>query len=229
MMKTFLLLICAVGAFGKDPPLQFGQDSYIDAYLETRNLNKVKINREISVTSDNNHGAGGYEYPAPSPVYGPSHPTYGPPPSYPIYGTPPEQHGIPFSIIHSLFDKLKFKLEIVTLLKILLKVILFKKFVSFVAILCLLLFIPWLSKKGHGNNHNGGNGDNDDGDYDDMRKLERRSIFRGDNLNNITVYVLEAIEKYASNQMGDNPTGSKCSSLYCRVNRIAKDFSNKFD
>lgn len=41
-------------------------------------------------------------------------------------------------------DKFKLKLDLFTLGKILLKAVIFKKVISFIAILCLLLFIPSL-------------------------------------------------------------------------------------
>ncbi|KAK5650950.1 hypothetical protein RI129_001979 [Pyrocoelia pectoralis] len=230
-----LLLLVVVSVVGEQT-FHMGQDSYIDAYLHTHDLNKVKINRKLNVDKDNHddssaskhkYGAPdpGYEYGPPVPVYGPPHSTYGPP-SYSNYGPPPEpSFGIPFSLIHSIFDKIKFKFEIITLLKVLLKLVLFKKFVSFVAILCLLLFIPWLKHKKHGH-HGGGDNEHDEGD-EDMRKLEGRSIFGGDNLNNITVYVLEALEKYAGKQSDGKASDDKCKSLYCQVNRVAKSFSDK--
>ncbi|XP_072388864.1 uncharacterized protein [Diabrotica undecimpunctata] len=90
--------------------------------------------------------------PAPQPVYGPPAPIYGPPGSsiQVFYGAP--------HALGSLWEKLKWKLDLFTLGKILLKLVLFKKFVSFVAVLCLLFFIPALKNKfGFGNN--GGEGD----------------------------------------------------------------------
>ncbi|KAK9874927.1 hypothetical protein WA026_005742 [Henosepilachna vigintioctopunctata] len=82
----------------------------------------------------------------PQPVYGPPQPIYGPP--QPVYGPPPSNFkGIPYSLIESVIDKFKFKLSLFTIGKIILKLVIFKKFVSFVAILCLLLFIPSLKNK----------------------------------------------------------------------------------
>lgn len=41
-----------------------------------------------------------------------------------------------------LLDKIHLKLDIYTILKVLLKLVIFKKIVSFIALICLLLFIP---------------------------------------------------------------------------------------
>lgn len=45
---------------------------------------------------------------------------------------------------HWLLNKLKFKLDFFTIGKILLKLIIFKKIVKFIALICLLLFLPKL-------------------------------------------------------------------------------------
>lgn len=69
--------------------------------------------------------------------------SYGPPAYYP----PPQPepvYGVPHALISGLLDKLKFKLDLFTLGKIILKLVLFKKLVSFIAVICLLLFIPSL-------------------------------------------------------------------------------------
>lgn len=84
-------------------------------------------------------------YGPPQPVYGPPQPVYGPP--QPVYGPPPALHGIPYSLIESVFDKFKYKLDLFTIGKIILKLVIFKKIVSFIGILCLLLFIPSLKNK----------------------------------------------------------------------------------
>lgn len=55
-------------------------------------------------------------------------------------------YGVPHAL-GSIWDKLKLKLDLFFLGKILLKLIIFKKIVSFIAVICLLLFIPSLKKK----------------------------------------------------------------------------------
>ncbi|XP_063220700.1 cbp/p300-interacting transactivator 4-like [Bacillus rossius redtenbacheri] len=135
---------------------------------------------------------------SPTPSYGPPSPSYGPPtpssyglpspsyspptPSYrppsPSYG-PPSGHayspayGAPFSILTGLLEKL----DIHTILSIVLKVTIFKLIVKFIAILCLLLFIPKFEKisdaGSSGNNGGGSNGNSTD--MDDERSLWSRS------------------------------------------------------
>lgn len=48
---------------------------------------------------------------------------------------------------HWLFDKFKFKLDLFTIGKILIKLIIFKKIIKFIALICLLLFLPRLQTK----------------------------------------------------------------------------------
>lgn len=48
---------------------------------------------------------------------------------------------------HWLLDKFKFKLDLFTIGKILIKLIIFKKIVKFIALICLLLFLPKLQAK----------------------------------------------------------------------------------
>lgn len=49
--------------------------------------------------------------------------------------------GMPHALM-GLLEKFHLKLDIFTVLKIILKLVIFKKIISFIAILCLLLFIP---------------------------------------------------------------------------------------
>lgn len=78
------------------------------------------------------------------PSYGPPTGSYGYGPSGSNYGAPIKQdYGIPYGM-SSFFDKIKLKLDLFTLGKIILKLIIFKKIVKFIAVICLLLFIPKL-------------------------------------------------------------------------------------
>ncbi|XP_044757802.1 uncharacterized protein LOC123315958 [Coccinella septempunctata] len=79
------------------------------------------------------------------PIYGPPQPAYGT--SQPVHGPLSTLNGIPYSLIESIFDKFKYKLDLFTIGKIILKLVIFKKIVSFIGILCLLLFIPSLKNK----------------------------------------------------------------------------------
>lgn len=51
------------------------------------------------------------------------------------------------SIEKWLLEKIKFKVDFYTIGKILLKLVIFKKIVKFIGIICLLLFLPTLKKK----------------------------------------------------------------------------------
>lgn len=85
-------------------------------------------------------------YGPPQSVYGPPAPVYGPP--APVYGPPKPVYGPPSSYYHpredSIFDKFKFKLDLFTIGKIILKLLFFKKIIKFLGIICLLLFLPKL-------------------------------------------------------------------------------------
>lgn len=105
--------------------------------------------------------------PPPTASYGPPSTSYGQPPSFsfPSYGPPPfGQRPInvynygpspqKFPVVHSaprdehwLFDRFKFKLDLFTIGKILIKLIIFKKIIKFIALICLLLFLPRLQTK----------------------------------------------------------------------------------
>lgn len=112
-----------------------------------------------------NYGPPSYpssSYGPPSASYGPPSFSYGPPSSY-SYG-PPTHYGPPKPIFHHygpphpivisapreenwLLDKFKFKLDLFTIGKILIKLIIFKKIIKFIALICLLLFLPKLQPK----------------------------------------------------------------------------------
>ncbi|XP_041979723.1 protein transport protein sec31 [Aricia agestis] len=82
--------------------------------------------------------------------YGPPGPVYGPPkPLAPVYGPPPfkPSYGVPYtapSFIGGFLDKLSFKLDILTIAKLMLKFLIFKKIVTMLAVVCMLLVIPKL-------------------------------------------------------------------------------------
>lgn len=71
---------------------------------------------------------------------------------------------MPHAILEGFLDKFKLKLDLFTIGKLLLKLVIFKKIVSFIAIICLLLFIPSLK------NH-----DKDESMDDDMMRSFRSS------------------------------------------------------
>lgn len=109
----------------------------------------------------NNYGPPSNSYGPPAQSYGPPAQSYGPPihkPLPPVYGPPAKpSYGVPYTAPGlSFLDKLSLKLDILTIGKIMLKVMIFKKIVSMLAVVCLLLFIPKLIhfKKDDGNNYN---------------------------------------------------------------------------
>ncbi|XP_043655175.1 extensin-2 [Drosophila teissieri] len=100
----------------------------------------------------------GYQYnpppnnnylPPPNNNYLPPPPEYGPPAGYPSYGPPPPPFYkpapfIPYQSHESILEKLKSKINLYTLGKILLKLLIFKKIVKFIGLIFLLLVLPKL-------------------------------------------------------------------------------------
>jgi len=100
----------------------------------------------------------GYQYnpppnnnylPPPNNNYLPPPPEYGPPAGYPSYGPPPPPFYkpapfIPYHSHDSILEKLKSKINLYTLGKILLKLLIFKKIVKFIGLIFLLLVLPKL-------------------------------------------------------------------------------------
>lgn len=117
------------------------------------------IKFESDITYDappNSYGPPSHTYGPPAQTYGPPAPTYGPPPqSYgppihkplpPVYGPPLKpSYGVPYGAPGlGFFDKLAIKLDILTIAKLLLKFFIFKKLVTMLAVVCMLLVIPKL-------------------------------------------------------------------------------------
>ncbi|CAK9807414.1 hypothetical protein ANTQUA_LOCUS5188 [Anthophora quadrimaculata] len=147
-------------------------------------------------------------------AYGPATPGYG--------AGVPYGHGVPHGMsepVHLGFPSIDFswpfalKLNAFTLAKILLKLVIFKMIVKFIAVICLLLFIPKLEIKKKGNK---GGMDNDD------EEEGRRAIDAIDGesrmwarLNLLTAVVNDALEQHRD----PNESRSECSTLGCRVRR----------
>lgn len=78
---------------------------------------------------------------APGPVYGlPQSPLYNPPP--PVFYK--HSHPTPYNTNDSFLGKLKSKINLFTLGKIILKLLIFKKIIKFIGLICLLLVLPKL-------------------------------------------------------------------------------------
>lgn len=95
------------------------------------------------------YGPPSSSYGPPSHSYGPPAPVYGPPvhkPLPPVYGPPIKpSYGVPYTAPgYGFLDKLSLKLDILTIAKLLLKLLIFKKIVTMIAVVCMLLVIPKL-------------------------------------------------------------------------------------
>lgn len=77
---------------------------------------------------------------------------------------------------HWLLDKFKFKLDLFTIGKILLKLIIFKKIIKFIALICLLLFLPKLQTKHMNFMDLLGGGDDSDEETESSETIEKRSF-----------------------------------------------------
>ncbi|XP_017776243.1 PREDICTED: uncharacterized protein LOC108562419 isoform X2 [Nicrophorus vespilloides] len=147
-------------------------------------------------------------------VYGPPKvtPVYGPP-SYsyqpaPVYGPPMDHsYGIPHGML-GILDKIKVKLDLFTIGKIILKLVIFKKIVSLIAILCLLLFIPSLKEKHQ-----------DDGDADDEMRNFRENT---SSIDNVSSFVLEAINSFNGKYDKED-----CNTVYCKSKEMNKYLDRK--
>ncbi|KAK9308872.1 hypothetical protein QLX08_001286 [Tetragonisca angustula] len=143
----------------------------------------------------------------------------------PAYGVPHVAYGAPQGITESLhlgFPSIDFswpfalKLNAFTLAKILLKLVLFKMIVKFIAVICLLLFIPKLEikktikKVSVQNNAQ----DDDDDDEDEGRGLQNANWKIWDGLNLLTLVVNEALRQHEAT---NGSRSSKCSTLECQV------------
>ncbi|XP_043789078.1 uncharacterized protein LOC122713016 isoform X2 [Apis laboriosa] len=187
-------------------------------------------------------------YGPPQPSYGPPSygpPSYGPPSSsndYSSYGEygangggysphqPQQAYGAPHGMSESVQLSLPsidfswpfaLKLNAFTLAKILLKLVIFKMIVKFIAVICLLLFIPKLEiKKGD----KGNNMQNEDDEDEGRRFLNANSIV-WDRLNRLTLVVHDAMKQYGVNM--DKPRSSsdkECSStLQCQIRRAFEE------
>ncbi|XP_046625965.1 uncharacterized protein LOC124307856 [Neodiprion virginianus] len=134
--------------------------------------------------------------------YGPPAPTYGAPYALPGMPSLPSIPMIDFTWPFAL------KLNAFTLAKIILKLVIFKLIVKFIAIICLLLFIPKLetSKKD----------DKQEDDYEGRDDSTFPPLADGamDRLNFLTAMVMGSIDKqYEENEKKD------CTSFTCRFRR----------
>ncbi|CAK9824826.1 hypothetical protein ANTRET_LOCUS2931 [Anthophora retusa] len=135
----------------------------------------------------------------------------------------PYGHGVPHGMsepVHLGFPSIDFswpfalKLNAFTLAKILLKLVIFKMIVKFIAVICLLLFIPKLEIKKKGNK-DGMDNDDEDEDEDEGRRAIDGESRMWQRLNLLTAVVNDALEQHRD----ANESRSECSTLGCRVRR----------
>ncbi|CAK9794628.1 hypothetical protein ANTPLA_LOCUS55 [Anthophora plagiata] len=164
-------------------------------------------------SSYGDYGAAAGSYSPAQQAYGPATPGYGAGVSY--------GHGVPHGMsepVHLGFPSIDFswpfalKLNAFTLAKILLKLVIFKMIVKFIAVICLLLFIPKLEIKKKGNK---GGMSNDDEDEDEGRRVIEGESRMWERLNLLTAVVNDALEQHRD----ASESRSECSTLGCRVRR----------
>lgn len=168
-----------------DSGFSSGSTSYSgsSSYLPSQSYPSPPVKFETDITYNsppNTYGPPSNSYGPPAHTYGPPAPSYGPPaqnygpPNYnpaPVYGPPKPSYGVPYTAPGiggfgmGLLDKLHLKLDILTIAKLMLKFLIFKKIVTMIAVVCFLLVIPKLInfKK----DDNSGNYDGEDRKFGD--------------------------------------------------------------
>ncbi|XP_076296053.1 uncharacterized protein LOC143216661 isoform X2 [Lasioglossum baleicum] len=156
------------------------------------------------------YGPPSHSYPTAPHNYSPPQQAYGPP--APVYGAP---HGIsesPTFVLPTIDFSWPFalKLNAFTLAKIILKLVIFKMIVKFIAVICLLLFIPKLEIKKKVNRPSMQDDDDDDDDDEGRRSLNGEIHPRfWRRLNELAAFASNAFEEYESlNGAGRSNEGS---------------------
>nr|XP_003705971.1 PREDICTED: uncharacterized protein LOC100879861 [Megachile rotundata] len=147
----------------------------------------------------------GNAYLPPQQAYGPPSTSYGLPYGHGTSHDMPETTHIGLPTIDFSWP-FALKLNAFTLAKILLKLVIFKLIVKFIAIICLLLFIPKLEIK-KGNKVNSSDDEDDEG-----RGFVDANSSVWDRLNRLTVVVNDALDKYGR-------ATNECSGFGCRTGR----------
>ncbi|XP_075975264.1 uncharacterized protein LOC142975979 [Anticarsia gemmatalis] len=218
-------------SFSSSGSSSFSGPSASNSYLppSTSYGSPVKFEPEITYNAPpNTYGPPAQTYGPPAQTYGPPVQTYGPPAqtygppaqSYgppvhkplppplppPIYGPPLKpSYGVPYTApALGFLDKLAFKLDILTIAKLVLKLLIFKKLVTMLAVVCMLMVIPKLVsfKK----DPPSGNTDEEDRSLGDKRVVELTSVQQ---------LVERAISVYGQQQPDCGVT--------CRVRRVIDD------
>ncbi|XP_012288811.1 uncharacterized protein LOC105704301 [Orussus abietinus] len=230
----------------KDPNLGYGTPNNIaDGFSQTPSTSFA-----LPVQSSGNFN-GQISYGTPVQGYGTPSKGYGPPSApHGVYGTPgggylppPQQgearaypspvYGAPYALtdfahlpsIPTIDFTWPFalKLNAFTLAKILLKLVIFKMIVKFIAVICLLLFIPKLEVVKKGNNGDA-EGEEDESRFFIPSKFPFFAIGNStmERLDILASMVTNSIEKYE--RMNKNGTSSgDCSSFGCRIQSALLD------
>ncbi|XP_011497417.1 PREDICTED: uncharacterized protein LOC105361833 [Ceratosolen solmsi marchali] len=105
------------------------------------------------------------------------------------------------------------KIDAFTLIKIVLKLIVFKIIVKFIAVICLLIFIPKLIHKKHA--------------VDDIsRKFMEQPNFPTEQLHLLESLVTRSIEHYKNMNRNDTNSNAPCKDAACRIKRSKLLMSN---
>ncbi|GJQ81660.1 putative transferrins [Trypoxylus dichotomus] len=223
---TCLLLKCATAEKPADGQPDSGRDSYLKAYTMTKKLNKKSDFNGFYPHDFHGYPDDGFDYGPPIPHYGPPKPIYGPPAPYPPphyrpYPPPPPpapEPVIPHALL-GILDKIKYKIDLLTIGKIILKLLIFKKIVAWIGVICLLLFIPSLKNKHFFLNNN----NNHMGEDDLLRSYNSRNSDVDDRINNLGNFVMDSIGTFSHKSQNE----SNCQSIYCKSQRFQKYIDEK--
>nr|XP_012222237.1 PREDICTED: uncharacterized protein LOC105672101 [Linepithema humile] len=199
----------------KSPRITYGgpSDSYSQAFKPSVDYNSNSYGPPRDGPSfyppTSSYGPPGNSYLQPQQGYGPSIHTSAP---TAVYGAPyslPDVSHIPFLPNIDLGLPFALKLNAFTIAKILLKLVIFKMIVKFIAIICLLLFIPKLEiiKKKVSNK-----------DDDDNEERSLSSPYASSEmLNNLEDVVKSSVEKYETQNSTHSNSTEKCTTSACRI------------
>lgn len=191
-----------------------GRDTYLDAYSDTHVSPDLQSNSPTVVFPGQTYGVPFPSYNTPVPNI---HPFYDSPsgvsglsgPSgLSEYGVPLSPvYGAPFAAPDHGFKGLSVGLDFATVCKIILKVLIFKMIVKFIAVICVLLFLPKLDSGG-----------SSAGDSKLLLSNEDTGgAFKGQ-LNRLTRLVLESVDKNSAPETEENCAGD----ALCRLRRVAE-------
>ncbi|XP_078038644.1 uncharacterized protein LOC144470922 [Augochlora pura] len=149
---------------------------------------------------------------------------YGPPAA--TYGVPHVSSETPSFVLPTIDFSWPFalKLNAFTLAKILLKLVIFKMIVKFIAVICLLLFIPKLEIKKKVNRPMNNEDDEDDDDDEGRRLLDGDPSF-WKRLNELAAFASNAYEEYESLNNADRSRTESRSSQGLHLGETWQDYA----